>query len=329
MKRCSLYCAAALLIALVWAGCSTDRGPVAPNATGVAAKPAGDATASASEETGAISPVLSAMNGQLEATGLQVRLHRAEWIVLPGSEVTEGQTVFANDRTFQLGTRWVPGDARRNAAGDALTYLVDRSDGKATGGLRNAQTEPAIDRAMTTWDVTTTCSNLPIVKVADTGKDPDIVDFLLGFGRLGDPFLADITHAGWLPKGFFDALAPGGGDFILGVTFTFVFVDGAGNATDVNQDGFLDTALKETYYNNNFPWGINTNFPIDVESVALHESGHALEQGHFGKIFRTDANGEIHFAPRAVMNAAYSGIQQSLTGDDEAGHCTLFGSWPN
>lgn len=41
MKRHSLYSiAAVLLIALIWGGCSTDRGPVAPNAIGVATKPA-------------------------------------------------------------------------------------------------------------------------------------------------------------------------------------------------------------------------------------------------------------------------------------------------
>ena len=173
---------------------------------------------------------------------------------------------------------------------------------------------------MTTWDVATTCSDLPINKVIDTGTDPDIVDFFLGFGGFGNFFLADITNAGWLPRGFFDALTPGGGDFILAVTFTFAF------GTDVNGDGFLDTAFKELYYNNNFTWGIDANF--DIESVALHENGHSLEQAHFGMIFGTIPNLRIHFAPRTVMNAAYSGIQQDLTDSDLAGNCTLFGSWP-
>ena len=216
--------------------------------------------------------------------------------------------------------------------GSTLTYLVDQSDGAATGPLTNAQTEPAIDRAMTTWDVATTCSDLPINKVADSDADPDFVDAILGFGGFGDPFLADITNAGWLPRGFFDALTPGctlgvncGGDFILGVTFTFIFVD-VPTGNDINGDGFLDTALKETYYNNKFAWGIDANF--DVESVALHENGHSLEQAHFGMIFGTIPNLRIHFAPRTVMNAAYSGIQQDLTNSDLAGHCTLFGSWP-
>jgi len=184
---------------------------------------------------------------------------------------------------------------------------------------------------MTMWDVGTTCSDLPINKVADSGADPDIVDFLVGeevgedFGDEGDPFLADITNAGWLERGFFDALIPGGGDFILAATFTFFFLDPP-TGNDINGDGFPDTAFKEVYYNNEFDWGIDAD--IDVESVALHENGHSFEQAHFGMVFGTIPNFRLHFAPRTVMNAFYSGIQQDLTDSDLAGHSTLFGSWP-
>jgi len=82
------------------------------------------------------------------------------------------------------------------------------------------------------------------------------------------------------------------------------------------------------YYNDEFPWGINTGWPIDVETVVLHETGHGLSQDHFGKLLRTDKNGKFHFAPRAVMNAGYTDVQQHLTGTDLAGHCSLWGAWP-
>jgi hypothetical protein len=29
------------------------------------------------------------------------------------------------------------------------------------------------------------------------------------------------------------------------------------------------------------------------------------------------------------MNAAYSGVQRSLTGADKGGHCSIWASWPN
>jgi hypothetical protein len=171
---------------------------------------------------------------------------------------------------------------------------------------------------MTTWDLATTCSAAANVKVADVGADVDLIDFLLGFGAPGGE-VADLVHAGWVPAGIF-------GNNVIGVTFTLVWVSG-GSATDINQDGKSDVAWREIYYNDRFVWRINGN--IDVETVALHEAGHGLSQGHFGKIFITDANGQLHFSPRAVMNAAYGGVIQDLTGTDLAGHCSIWGDWPN
>jgi hypothetical protein len=43
---------------------------------------------------------------------------------------------------------------------------------------------------------------------------------------------------------------------------------------------------------------------------------------------RTDKNGKFHFAPRAVMNAGYTSVQQHLTGSDLAGHCSIWAAWP-
>jgi hypothetical protein len=128
-----------------------------------------------------------------------------------------------------------------------------------------------------------------------------------------------VTHAGWLPGGIL-------ANNVIGVTFTFVWTDGGGNPTDIDNDGRADVAFREILYNDAFTWQINGN--IDVETVALHESGHGLSQGHFGKAFATTANGKIHFSPRAVMNAAYSGIQRAIGATDNAGHCSIWGSWP-
>ena len=74
-------------------------------------------------------------------------------------------------------------------------------------------------------------------------------------------------------------------------------------------------------------WQIDAN--VNVETVALHEAGHGLSQGHFGKGFVTSSNGKLHFSPRAVMNAAYNGVQQDIDQTDNAGHCSIWGQWPN
>jgi len=318
MRVRSLSSGGGLLLAIGLAACENDPVPTTPSAPSFA---------TAKVATNEISPLLVEINRRLEAKGSKVRVDHAEWLTDPSSNAV-GQIVFANDRDKQLGFRWIPGDPRRGAVGDALTYVVDQSDGATSNGLTNAQTEAAIDRALQTWDSGTQCSNLPVVKLTDDGSDFDLVDLLFGFPGAGfDNFLADIVEAGWLPAGFFDLLTPGGGQFILAVTFTFNFT----GDPDINRDGFIDTALKEVYYNDAFPWGIDTENgnDVDVQSVALHENGHSFDLGHFGKIFGTFGNGKIHFAPLAVMNAAYSGQQQEFSGSDLAGHCSLFASWPN
>ena len=260
---------------------------------------------------------LGAVNATLQAGSSTYLLDRVEFLT-DGDSNEVGQTVFFNNRTKQLGVHFVPGDPRRGGRTN-ITYLVDQAEG-AIDGLTVGQTTAAIDRAMATWNGVN-CSTIPITKLPDIpGLDIGLVESLLG--QTGGPFLlADITDAGWLPANVLPAN-------VIGVTFTFIFVDPAtGAPTDIDNNGKADVAFREILYNDRFVWRINGN--IDVQTVALHESGHGLSQGHFGKAFGTDANGKIHFAPLAVMNAAYTGVQQDLKGTDNGGHCSIWGSWPN
>ena len=127
---------------------------------------------------------------------------------------------------------------------------------------------------------------------------------------------ADITLAGWLPKAFFDLFAGGGGESILGGTFTFVWA----NFPSV-------VAFREIYMNDYFDWNIDDHY--DIETVILHEVGHGLSLGHFGKIFRSKKNDKLHFSFQAVMNPIYSSIQHELMGTDNASFCSIWASWPN
>jgi len=260
------------------------------------------------------------INESLRASGLGIAIEEISFYT-----IGQGRPGI---RIHQAGLRWVAGDARRLADGDNITYLVDQSDGATASGLTSAQTEAALDRALDTWQDNRCFKKVNIIKRADSGADPDIFDAFFGFGGFGNPFLADIVEAGWLPRAFFEAVGgPGGGRGILAFSVSFIFVDSNGNPTDINGDNYLDTALNEVYYNDNFgdpagdragnPWGINILLPgIDVETVGLHENGHSLGLGHFGP------------PPDAVMNPVYAGIRHSPLPADSAGMCATWASWP-
>jgi len=282
-------------------------------------KSAGRSPAAAAADQ-AIRDVMAAANAVLEVAGAPYRVWQAEWYAGPGADADGmGQLLFFADvGNKRLSQDFVPDDPRRAWSPNPgeITYLIDRSD--LTADIAAADAEAAVDRAMATW-AAVACAPVPFRKVADDGSDPDVVDGFLGFGGFGTP-RADITHAGWSTAA---ALAPP----ILGATFTLIFVDGSGNPTDINRDGRLDAAFREIYYDDAYPWAINSD--IDVESVALHEAGHGLSQAHFGAAFVTLANGALHFSPLAVMNAGYYTVSQVLQGTDIAGYCTNWGNWPN
>ncbi len=93
----------------------------------------------------------------------------------------------------------MPGNERRNADGNNLTYLVDQTWLPANFGTPNeVDGEPAIDASFDTWNNIKKNTKLDIVKVPDTGEQPS------AFFVEGDP-------------------------------------------TDINNDGYADTALKEVW----------------------------------------------------------------------------------
>lgn len=269
------------------------------------------------------------INKELAAKGANFRLAYAETVTkTSGSTRATGQTIIADDRQKRLEAQWVPGDERRNADGNKLTYLVDRTWFPANFGTPNEiDGEPAIDASFDTWNSVKENSKLDIIKVPDTGAQPS--SFFIG----GNPFLADISEIGFIPGILFDILlGPGASNNVLGVTFTSVFVDSEGNPTDINNDGYADVAFKEIWYNDAFQWTTDPNGEgTDIETVALHENGHALGFGHFGKVFITGNkpnNTKLHVGTRAVMNAVILGTQRELLGTDKASYNSVYGSWP-
>jgi len=306
-------CAAILLAA----SCSSES---------VTPESAPNLSASAAVEDGPVSAQLARINDSLAALGLNIAVQKAEFVLAPGAPLpASGQIVFANDRAKRLTSRWVSNDARRAADGSRLTFMSVTPFMPANGA---GNAEGAIDASFETWN-DMTCTTLDIVKRPWNGGNPSAI---LSFGGLPavSVFSADIVTMGFLPGFIFDAvLGPGASSSVLGVTFTFVFLESAGGPeSDIDGDGRTDTALKEIWYNNDFDWTLSgLGNDIDVETVALHENGHAFELGHYGRIFGTLGNLKLHVSPRAVMNAVILGTLRSPKGSDNAGYCGNFAEW--
>lgn len=266
---------------------------------------------------------LDNLNVRLAGAGAEYRVVKAEWIMeARGSH--EASIVFATDRTLRLSSKWVPNDARRLADGINVTQATFQPLAVANGA---GAAGPAIDASFDTWGGVA-CSNLPIVRrTLPAGIFPSAILSFTGF--VNDPFAADIATIGFVPAFILDAvLGPGAGTSVLGVTFTFIFVSG-GAPTDIDGDGRADTALKEVWYNNGFTWTTGSGPGVDIETVALHENGHALELGHFGRVAVNLSSGKLNVSPRAVMNAFVLGVLRSPLGTDNGAFCGNFASWPN
>lgn len=268
---------------------------------------------------------------KFEMSELKVSLYSLEYFT-NGEEGKMGNTIFFMDvGNKQLGGDFVP-ELALDGTPD-VSYYIDNSRPTAEIDINNSN--EAMDRAMNTWN-RITCSSLGIFEIPfDPESEVGFIAILLQDLGLTDldiggsyNYFADVVHAGWLPKEIFNLFTEegDGGEFILAGTFTLIFTDDEGNPVDIDRNGKFDVAWREIYYNDGFEWNDGSTF--DVETVALHEAGHGLSQGHFGMAFLSGGNNRLHFSPRAVMNAAYTGIQTEITRTDEAGHCSNWASWP-
>lgn len=263
--------------------------------------------------------LMETINSELTKQGAPILLSTIEAYSADGA----GNTVFFNNRgNKQLGADFVPNDPRRGGYSD-IAYGYDGLEGATSSGLSQSETDDAILSAMNTWDNISCSSGLELYDLGASPFDLGYVSWFYGYG--GTEFFTDVMHSGF--NGFIE-WAYGTGTNILGVTFTFVWTDG-GAPTDMDNNGKDDVAFRDIYYNDAYNWQTDGSSGIDVETVVLHETGHGLSQGHFGKLSRTDKNGKFHFSPRAVMNAGYTGIQTTIGETDNGGHCSNWGEWPN
>jgi hypothetical protein len=238
------------------------------------------------------------VNARLAAKGQKLRVVGATFFM-----VGKGVPDF---RQLRTGTRWT--DPTN------LTYLIDESD--LTNDVSHTAATNALVNALETWDAVPNIS-LNLTRVPDTHSNPDLLDNIVldqagNCVDITDPNwqgqFASIVIGGWLSNDYFEKCL--GSSDIIAVTWWF-----AGG--DVNHDNFADMQYVEQYYNSAFTYTttdavyLDFDAPFDIQSIELHESGHALGLGHFGgpnpnQPFTIKPNGRV-FDPTAVMNPAYLG----------------------
>lgn len=282
---------------------------------------------SAKHEDGDITVVssqFSEINAELSAQNLAITKAYVFRQGAPSIEIIDSQF------ELQLEQHFVPNDPR-NGGDLNITYNSFPGLNVANGSI---PTDAISDDAYQRWNNDNTCSFFSQTNIARVPNNGTWNSLILSLnGEDGMP-VSDINVVGHLPGSLFSSFFNQEG--ILGVAFTFVWLDENGNPTDIDNDDFNDTALVEIWYNDGFTWTTDTNAnpnAVDLASVITHEQGHSLGLGHFGLLTQTtDFNGNIRFQyyPEAVMNAFYIGGENStLKTTDKAGYCANYADWFN
>src|SRR3989442_6204165 len=156
-------------LALVAIASACERqAPLSPSAAPTA--PSFSASASAPAEDPVLVKVRS-INAELLARGSDVAIEGIDYFTIGVGR--------PSIRIHQEGLRPVPGDPRRHADGDNITYLVRASHGVTASGLSACHTAGAIHAALSTWGGTSSLKNVTIIKRTYTATGPGIFDGFL------------------------------------------------------------------------------------------------------------------------------------------------------
>jgi len=237
------------------------------------------------------------------------------------------------DQQFQstLPSRWVTNDNRRNWNGDNdlndLDWLSFTPFAIANGSIN---TVPIYQSMYNKWETGGSCKTLNIDQTAYNVSmgNPSLI---LGIGGPpADQPLADVSVIGFLPAAIFNEIF--GSPNVLGVAFSFVFINPETGEPIKTTRGKEDKAFTEVWFNDGFTWSRGPAAgKIDLESVILHEFGHTLNLGHFGILqsFTTNGTTKLVYQPVNTMNAFYIGESRNFLGpNDKGNYCEAWGSWP-
>lgn len=192
--------------------------------------------------------------------------------------------------------------------GGPVTTVLDASD--YTLDISSGAVQTALTNAFTTWDSVEAATGLSVEFKADQEGNYDVFDgpndsagppWFDGYSNTldqnADWRYANIVVGGWLPESYF------GNPNILAVTWTGKLSGGGSRKPSWHS---------EIFFNDAWAWSDNPGAgEIDVETVALHEIGHALGFGHENDV-------------PSVMASFYAGVNRTLFADDIDGVTALY-----
>ena len=184
-------------------------------------------------------------------------------------------------------------------------------------------------KSITAWTENSSCSRVEFDIAVLDSSIPGATETAVATGQTDLSLVqADLTQVGFVESDKITVFRRGTG--ILGACFTMLWSDEHGNFTDYDNDGKLDVAFREIYYNDLFRWSDIDEVPpfhIDFPTIAVHEVGHGLSLSHFGTVQRTKDG--LTVKPRAVMSPIYDGKLREPTGRDKGAFCNAWANWPH
>ena len=189
--------------------------------------------------------------------------------------------------------------------GNTISTVLDKSD--YTNDVSDLQVDNALKRAYGTWADLDEADNLSFDFQDDLHGNYDVFDtYPPVMDQNADWNYANIVVGGWLPLSYFTNLDPDNGADILAVTWMGKLRGGNGPRKP--------TWHAEIFFNDDWTWDDDGSIGIDIETVALHELGHAIGLGH----------GEPGDGVDSVMDPFYIGQQRTLFQDDIDGISVLY-----